>query len=200
MEPRWPCEPFVKAMCPDQTFLLYIDEELSKAWCIMRNFCTTIKLAAKGGMKLTERTLLDIMSSVMYRLLHMKLSIGSLDEAIRLGLLIFCSDIFLQWEGARSAYLHLSVAYRNCLGSLELIGCTPPNLMIWLLTVAAISIDVEEDQRWLMPHLLHTLKRSDIRTWDDAHDKLSAFLWIDWVFNVRAKALFDPVFLSSNSS
>jgi hypothetical protein len=41
---------------------------------------------------------MDTMAAVMYRLLHMSFSSGSIDEVIRLGLLSLSYHIVLQWQ------------------------------------------------------------------------------------------------------
>jgi hypothetical protein len=63
----------------------------------MERFCWLMNLAAENKQRLPPEALLQIMASIMYRLLDMKFEIGSPDEAIRLGLLAFSSNIFLQW-------------------------------------------------------------------------------------------------------
>lgn len=129
---------YAEASVPRGTFLQCIDNQLDEVWNTVKTFCSTINLAATSGPKITETALLDIVISVLYRLLQMKFHTRPLNEADRLGQLAICSHIFLQFRGARSAFLHLSDTYRTCLLQLESTIRAPPHLMLWLLNMGAI--------------------------------------------------------------
>jgi hypothetical protein len=75
-----------------------INEELTRAWIVISDFCSVINFAVESEQRISTETLLDTMSSVMYRLLDMSFEANSSDEAIRLGLLAFSSGIFLKME------------------------------------------------------------------------------------------------------
>ncbi|KAK6064269.1 hypothetical protein SCUP515_11867 [Seiridium cupressi] len=72
-----------------------VSADLVQAWEYVMRFCSAINSAAENKRQLPKETLLNVMASVMYRLLHMKnFDKTSVNEAIRLGLLAFSSQIF----------------------------------------------------------------------------------------------------------
>ncbi|KIX02098.1 uncharacterized protein Z518_08037 [Rhinocladiella mackenziei CBS 650.93] len=92
-----------------------IDRHISTVWRTMRTFCKQINIAAQTQSKLPQELFLHSMASVMYPILNLRFSSGSLDEALRLGLLAFSSNIFLQWQDARLPCMYFPTAYRSCL-------------------------------------------------------------------------------------
>uniref|UniRef100_A0A093VR38 Uncharacterized protein n=1 Tax=Talaromyces marneffei PM1 TaxID=1077442 RepID=A0A093VR38_TALMA len=66
-----------------ENFLVEVDDDLVKAWSIVKQFSTRINLSSKTKRKLPKELLLDTMASVMYRLMHMSYIYGSLDELER---------------------------------------------------------------------------------------------------------------------
>jgi len=105
-----------------------LDKEIAKEWQAMANFCSLVNLAAEARGRIPWELFLHTMTSVMYRLIHMRFDVGSTNEAIGLCLLTLASHVFLQWKIVRTTYAHLRVSYRSCLEYVELSGCAPPNL------------------------------------------------------------------------
>jgi hypothetical protein len=75
------------AISNSQTFLEDSDEALSAAWVALQRFCSLVNLAAETHRMYPMEIVMDTIAAVMYRLLHMSFPSGSIDEAIRLGLL-----------------------------------------------------------------------------------------------------------------
>ncbi|KAI2465474.1 hypothetical protein F4781DRAFT_424738 [Annulohypoxylon bovei var. microspora] len=190
-EPYWPYPDFsahardpawsICSSVEDKLFLSVLDTDIATAWRVTKQFALLVNHAADTQTKLPKEYLLDTMASVTYRLLHKSLlfSHGSLNEAMRLGILAFSSSIFLQWIGIRLPYTHLPAAYRDCLVSLNLesldlpfntlapvmdddSSCnvnSPPSLwssqlLLWLLTIGHISVfDSSDGDAWLRVNL-----------------------------------------------
>lgn len=168
-----------------------IAEELVQVWCLMRQFCMLINLAAAARRQITQQILLETMASVMYRLLNMSFPSGSLSETVRLGLLVFSSHIFLQWQGIRLSYAHFSNAYRNCLACLRISESIPPSIILWLLVIGAISVFTEADSQLLNSTLELYIARSGAQPWSEARNILKRFLWIDCLHDKPGRVVFD---------
>ncbi|KAI1461932.1 hypothetical protein F4805DRAFT_188175 [Annulohypoxylon moriforme] len=117
-DPSWPPLDSVE----DEPFLEILDADIATAWRVTKRFAILVNHAAEMQSKLPQDYLLDTMASVTYRLLHKSSQFppNSLDEAMRLGILVFGSSIFLQWAGVRLPYTHFPAVYRDCLVNLNL--------------------------------------------------------------------------------
>lgn len=133
------------------------------------------------------------MASVMYRLLDMEFPPGTLEEIVRLGLLAFCSHIFLQWPVARLPPQHLSAQFKNCL--LRLTVPLAPQLCLWLLFTGDMSLFAEDDEIWLRPWQRAALKMCNVRSWSQARVSLKCFLWIDLLHDKIATGVFESVYV-----
>ncbi|OQV02387.1 hypothetical protein CLAIMM_07592 [Cladophialophora immunda] len=137
---------------------LDLDADLVQAWTFLKAFCSTVNSAAETNRQLPKETLLKAMAAVMYRLIQMSsFDPTSLDEAVRLGLLVFSSHIFLNWQDVRPRHTSLPHLYRTCLLTLKLPSMLTPQLLLWLLMVGSFSIFTPEDDAWLIPWLLNPL-------------------------------------------
>lgn len=127
------------------------------------------------------------MASVMYRLLNLEFDFGSLDETVRLGLLGFCAQVFLQWSRVKLPHHHLAKAYKDCLLSLR--EAIPPQMSLWLLLVGYISLFPKEDEQWLKPWIQTIFHLCGAASWNEVRVILKGYLWIDFVQDeVGAKA------------
>ncbi|KAI0894868.1 hypothetical protein F4806DRAFT_497573 [Annulohypoxylon nitens] len=117
-DPTWPLLNTIE----DEPFLGLLDFDIATAWRVTKQFTLLVNHAAETQSKLPKEYLLDTMASVTYRLLHKSTLFprNSLDEAMRLGILVFGSGIFLQWAGVRLPYTYFPAAYRDCLVNLNL--------------------------------------------------------------------------------
>ncbi|KAI1759219.1 hypothetical protein GGR53DRAFT_527819 [Hypoxylon sp. FL1150] len=157
-EPYWPYPDFTfhsptfSLSLESCKFIGSLDTELARAWEVTKQFSTLVNHAAGAHQKLPKEYLLDTMVSVMYPILPMPpdhCEHGSLDEAVRLGLLAYCSSVFLQWAG------------RNCLVNLQLPELIEDNsgdssslsLLLWLLMIGAVSVFSDFYDAWLKPWL-----------------------------------------------
>ncbi|OTB11599.1 hypothetical protein K445DRAFT_321979 [Daldinia sp. EC12] len=215
-EPYWPYPDFSQyGIAPepkDKSFLAILDAELALAWRTMKQFCTLVNRAAAARRKLSEQNLLDPMASVMYRLLHMRFARSSLSEVVRLGLLAFCSSVFLQWSSVRLPYTHFPGVYRDNLVNLEFPlpdantydsssldnNVSTPRLLIWLLTVGAVSLfSAADNEAWLKPWLRVNLELCGVDSWPAMRAVLDSFMWVGVVQDAPGKALFDSTMSSS---
>jgi len=172
-------------------FLHDIDEELARAWRVMAEFCLVINHAAETKHRIATETFLDTMASIIYRLLNMtRFEAGSIEEAIRLGLLAFSSSVLLQWKQPGMSYDHLATTYRDCLAKLK-CSAIPSRLWIWLLVVGAVSVFGHADDKWLKPWLHVHIDLAEVASWTDMQDILKSLMWIGLVLDKPGKDVFD---------
>ncbi|KAI1452420.1 hypothetical protein F4805DRAFT_30156 [Annulohypoxylon moriforme] len=188
-------EPFpTSSHCKIDQLLEGINDELVTTWRVMEGFCSLINLAAKSKTRIPKEMFLDVMASVMYRLLNMEFDTGSMNELIRLGLLAFSSSVFLQWKYMRMSYPHFSALYEDCLMR-TMVSNMPPQLQLWLLMVGAVSVFTKADEEWLRPWLHQIMNSCEIELWTDMQDILDSFMWIGLVHDELGKEIFDSVSL-----
>ncbi|OQU94001.1 hypothetical protein CLAIMM_00426 [Cladophialophora immunda] len=156
-----------------EQFLSAINEDLATAWRAMKRFCLQINRAARTKRKLSEEFLLEATASVMYRLLHMTFATGTLDAAVRLGLLAFSSQVFLQLPDVRVRRTSLSTAYQECLVGLDILKEQWPPLLLWLLIVGGVAVLDEP-----------------VGSWNDFRNMMDSFMWIGLLFDKPAKDVF----------
>lgn len=182
-----------------EEFLNIIDDQLAMTWGVMKRFCSQINLVAETNCRLPGESFLDTMTTVMYRLLHMSFETGSIDEAVRLGLLALSSHVFLQWKDVRPSYVDFPATYRNCLANLQAVdGFASYHLLLWLLMVGAISIfTTADDDMWLKPWLRVNMNLCEVTSWNKMRDILDSFLWIGLVHDQPGMDMFDSAFFCS---
>ncbi len=171
-----------------------LDDEIVEVWDAMANFCSLINLSAEAGGRIRWELFFNTMTAVMYRLIHMSFNVGSVNEAIRLGLLGLSSHVFLQWKVVRTTYVHLRVCYRICLDSVEDLDSMPTQVSSWLLIIGAVSVFEQSDMSWLGPGLRKNVVACRVDLWDEMTDILDSLLWIPLVREKAGKDFYDSVF------
>lgn len=167
--------------------------ELATSWTVISSFCSTINLSSAAHGRIPWVLLYSTMTSVMYRLIDMQFQVESLDEALRLGLLAFCSRTFLQGQTGKMDHRDLS---RKQMLSLRYLGSSPDfpwQLQIWLLMIVCISNTDHEDNNRAICELRSKLCHNKIASWTVLREILQSLLWIPVVFDQGARRLFDEV-------
>jgi len=137
------------------------------------------------------------MASLMYRLLQMKsFDSTSINEVIRLGLLVFSSHIFLSWQGVKPRHTYLPTTFRDCLLTLKLPGALPPQMFVWLLMVGSIAIFTKADDTWLLPWLQGNIDLCKAHSWSEMREQLKAYPWIDLLHDQLGQEIFDAAISS----
>jgi uncharacterized membrane protein len=170
----------------------------------MSEFCALINFAATSGQLISTKTFLDTMVSVMYSLIGMRFITRTKDEVIRIGLLAFSCNAFLQWKNIGMSYSHLAFMFKSILTS-SASEYISPQLMIWLLTVGAISVFDVKDDVWLAPLLRNNIMLCGIESWMNMQRLLESFIWIAFVNDKPGKRVYElalatPHFSSLSSS
>lgn len=178
------------SMTSDEVGISNVD--LARAWDTTSTFCVLLNYASESNRKIPQETLLNTMASVMYRLLHLKCPSGTLEEIFRLGILGFCSNIFLQWSTVKFPHRHLSTTYKRCLADLAVP--IAPQALLWLLSFGFISLSLEEDYHWLQPWLRTTFDTCSIDSWIEARTILKSHLWVDFLHDRPGAQMFGIIY------
>lgn len=168
-----------------------MNDELALAWRVMTKFCSLVNLGTQTQRLVRPEIIHETMTALMYRLLDMDFAAGTIDEAVRQGLLAFSYHVFLQWQDIRPPYHPFPLMYKTCLLDLQLMDGVPPTLMLWLLMTAAHSIFNTRDERWLMEGLRKYINSCQAREWKDMRDILKTYMWISLLDDESGKEIFD---------
>lgn len=116
--------------------------------------------------------------SIQYRLLQLHSEVDEgLEECLVLAMLAFLTTPFqLPYNGIR--YPYLSTRFRQCFSTIDVSAPELDDLVLWLLTIAAISLYGVHDP-WLQ-HQWRTNVPEEMK-WPDAKLRLRKFIWIDTI-------------------
>ena len=173
-----------------QCFYRLISVDLAEAWKFLRRFCSAINAAAEHKRQLPKETLLHAMAAVMYRLLDLRFCHGSIDEAVRLGLLLFSSHIFLNFRDIKPPRTYLSDTYRDCVLHIEPPGRLSPLILLWLLLVGSLSTFTAADDVWLMPWMRINIELCQASHWSELRGMLKTCPWIDALHDAPGRNMF----------
>ncbi|KAK7193669.1 hypothetical protein PSPO01_00342 [Paraphaeosphaeria sporulosa] len=166
---------------PNPEFLYVLSPDLAEVWLAVRKFCLLVSLAAQTRSQFHPSTIYRAMTSAMYRLLHMSFVMGSWDETVRLGLLVYTHHVFLQGQRVKLPWNPLSQAYRTHLQVCEVRPAAqrpPSQVTLWLLMVGAISIFNVSEEDWLGEGLKRWTKKCHVGSWKDLQGVLKSCMWI----------------------
>ena len=168
-----------------------INGNLARAWEVMRGFCTLANVVAHSQNKLPKETLLDTMASVMYRLLRMGFEAGSVDEAVRLGLLSFASHIFIRIQHGGMVFPQFPTIFVNHLRNFD--QAVPFQVLLWLLVVGSMIAPTAADSASFKPRIRTIMDEHGIRSWPELKDILDSIMWIEVVHDRPGAALFRSI-------
>lgn len=174
-------------------FILTADDNLYHVWNDLQAFCRLCNLAAQTPHKLLPNTFSEIMTSVLYRLINISFEFMPILEAIRLGMMVFASQVFLQWRGMRQRQTQLDDGFGRVLLVLkDLEGFkASPKLNFWLLVMWHTCVSTTSENGTLTEWLKSLVKQLRLDTWKDAKDVLKSLMWIDALFDKSLAQLFD---------
>ncbi|KAH7202861.1 uncharacterized protein BKA55DRAFT_658166 [Fusarium redolens] len=172
-----------------------LDSSLATAWRIMRRFCVLVNIGTQTQRLIRPQTIHETMTAVMYRLLRMDFTAGSISEAIRHGLLAFSYHVFLQWQDIKLPYHCFPTIYKNCILGLELVDGISSQLMIWLLMTGALSLFSTSEEVWIRDGLRKQADKCWVSSWKEMQDILKSFMWITLLDEQPGKLVYDTTYL-----
>ncbi|KAI6083333.1 hypothetical protein F4821DRAFT_194566 [Hypoxylon rubiginosum] len=171
-------------------FLSGLDERLRLTWDDLSEFTRAANIATQCKRTIDEDLYQEVMISIHYRLVNLCFDAGTMDEVIRLALLAFASNIFLQWCDVRTRYQNLTEYLRTALFLLnEGSDVIPAQIVLWLYIIGRISVLDEADQVWFRPALATVLQSMKLKSWDEVRLLLKSILWIDVLLDPPAKQM-----------
>lgn len=156
----------------------HLDDNLAIAWRVMRRFCLLANVGKEIQRPIYPTIIQETMVAVTYRLLYMRFATGSLDEAVRLGMLAFCHHTFMQWQDIKPPNRYFPRFFRSCILAFKDLHGDFSSLILWLLMIAAISLFDVAEEAWLRECLNEYMDRCHVKTWDDMQAILKSFLWL----------------------
>ncbi|KAK6822722.1 hypothetical protein PG989_001610 [Apiospora arundinis] len=178
----------------EEELLSTLDEDLAKAWRTTRTFCMLVNLGTQTRRLLPPESIHGTMTAIMYRLFNMGFAAGLLDETIRLGLLAFTHHIFLQWQDVRVPCHEVTAAFRQSLRQHKPHDLVPPETMMWLSMVGAVSLLDISEESWLRDSLREQLDGCQVKTWNDLHDILKSHMWIPLLDKKAGQQIYDSLY------
>lgn len=174
-----------------------MDSRLHNALRDLHAFSCMSNVAYQTTRKLSPDTYNEMMISILYRLTHLSFPRDILQEAIRIGLLVFSSTIFMQRYFKGQSYDHLLELYDNALFSLrESNFDLPTPMVLWLAMLPHVAAHKEHspaDRRSLW--LDQAIQRADIDSWSEVCEILRSIAWIGFIHDQHGKKVFQEAML-----
>lgn len=147
--------------------------------------------------KLSRDTYSEMMISILYRFTHLSFSSDPLQEAIRVGLLVFASTIFMQRYFKGQSYDHLLEVYDNALLRLrESSFNLPMPWILWLEILPHVAAHEEHSLAdWRSVWLDQAILQAGIDSWSQACEILRSIAWIGFIHDQRGKQAFQAAML-----
>lgn len=146
------------------------------------------------GHKMELVTYVAMLTSLLYRLLHFR-SIGSsphtssANSAHHIGLVIFIGMLFIQRGSRQILQCDLLNQRVKQVVKSDLQDCSD-NFAFWIMMTAGIWID-DGEIGWLVPMIREIATRLGITSWNEAHAILQQLPWIDAIFFVPGRELWN---------
>jgi hypothetical protein len=162
----------------------------SRLWVALQRFCSLVNLETETHQIFSMKIVMDSMTAVMYRLLHMSFLSGSIDEAIRMGLLSLSYHIFLQWRVLGFLSFHFPSTYKTTLSNLKYTNGFPQMIVLWFFMIGGLSRFTNLDDKGLKDSLQGHLDMCHIKSWNELRNVLKSLMWISPCITSRGRIFF----------
>ena len=151
-------------------------------------------LAFQTNRKLSPELYNEMMISILYRLTHLSFDNDNLQEAVRLGLLCFCSTVFLQRQYFEQSYGHLLNSFARALDRVRRTPCKeqPIPLLFWLLMLLDVvtGSDSPSLPHWHGSWLVEVIALGKFDSWTQAKETLRLIAWMSFVHDRPGERAF----------
>jgi len=175
-----------------------LDPRLHNALRDLHAFSCISNVAYQTTRKLSPDTYNEMMISILYRLTQLSFKSDILQEAIRTGLLVLSSTIFMQRAFMDQPYHHLLSLYTNALSRLRKFTSIdlPLPIVLWLTVLShVVTHDEPSPVKWWSVWLDETIFRADINSWTQALEILRSIAWVDFIHDRLGKQAFEAAML-----
>ena len=167
-----------------------IDGRIAQAWQKMTQFCSLVNLATEAHGRIPWDLFLGTMTSVIHSLQYISFGPGSLNELVRLALLVVSSHVFLQWKSVTVPFYHLTAAYWDALLHDDALRNTSSQSNCWFFMIGAVAVFTEADNHWLRPRLKAHLEDAGVTSWAKMQRILNSFLWVRVLHESLGRMIF----------
>jgi hypothetical protein len=184
---------------PAELSALLGDLKLANLWADLKCFAALANVAFQTDRKLKPELFQEMLTSVMYRATLLKVSSQSVLRALHLSMLAFGVTVFLQAQGAKVRFEHLSMQLREvaCAADDDDERNAMQDFNLWSLIVTGLSAVTEEDDEWLLPRLSTQIQNNGVASWEEVRSTLKKYLWIDAIHDKNGKALYHRALIES---
>jgi hypothetical protein len=175
-----------------------LDTRLHNALRDLHAFSCISNVAYQTTRKLSPDTYNEMMISILYRLTHLSFENDILQDAIRTGLLVFSSTIFMQRVFMDQPYDHLLSLYTNALSRLRKFTDIdlPVPIVLWLTMLSHVVAHEEPSPAdWRSIWFEEAILRADINSWAQALEILRSIAWVDFIHDRLGKQAFEAAML-----
>lgn len=158
-------------------------------------FSCMINIASQASRKIRPETYNDIMISILYRLMSLDFDCNDMQEAIRLGMVCYCTTIFMQYRRVKHQYRQLFHTFNESLQNLWRDGRQLPTpLALWLAILPDVAVrDEIVMPEWRCEWLLELLLVSGVGTWMEAREMLGTVAWAGFMHDKAGERVFDSI-------
>ena len=155
-----------------------IDARLETVSADLAQFCASANIAFRSNLKMDPALFQEILISIQYRLLVVDFDTQGFNEALRVGLLAFSTNVFLQTPELKIRFSALSRDIRSAVSGLDWEDEGSSGTRLWILFMTAITAVTDHDDGWLVPQLRDAIRETGCGSWEDCLMILKKFLWI----------------------
>ena len=175
-----------------------VNVRLRNVWLDLRKFSSMANLAHQTGRKVRTDYFAEIITSIMYRLFHQSYQEGSLQETMRVGMLVYAAGIMFKWDRPCNVEQkqHIMPLFTDSLLSvIDNSSSSPDALVLWLLVVwltLAASMAEKQSLTERIEGFLHgLLAKLNTMDWKDVKASLKTVLWIDVLHDKLGKVVIE---------
>ncbi|CAG9988790.1 unnamed protein product [Clonostachys byssicola] len=163
-----------------------LDQHLLTVWKVLKRFCMLVNLAYQTQQLMRIEIIHQTVTSTMYRLFAFRFPSNSLDESVRLALLAFTHNVFIQWLDITIPNKPFTTKYQSHVDGLDL---SPP-AMIWIYMIGVVSISDPARGGWGNRGLYKYCIRCGVKKWKGLQFILSSLLWIPLLDDIPGERVF----------
>jgi hypothetical protein len=164
-------------------------EEIGRLLKLLTRICSLFNELKEPQPQLPLGSLVDIMSSVVYQVLSLHYKNGIVEEAIRLALLAFSSQVFVHGTSMKSTHTLFASAFKESLLHLAAPDTHHP-ILLWIIIICPKTVFGEEDDWWLLSWFRMLLTVHELHSWEQLRKALKQCAWIDRLHDGIGKIIY----------
>ncbi|CAG9941064.1 unnamed protein product [Clonostachys rosea f. rosea IK726] len=169
-----------------------LEPRLVNVWLDMRQFALMCNRNQKSNTRIDQSTYGKITVSMQYRLLHLSFAECSLNNALRMGLLVVMTKLMFGWhpnnKAQRRALVRFEVALLQLRSAVEDVPCP---LLFWMIMLRFQFGVPETAETWLEAWFADVIKELPISSWSEAKTFLVSMVWFDFFGDLDARIAFE---------